>query len=127
MSCGCLMSRLNCICHDLKSTLHRLDELGICHGGFSFDTALAAYDLNPSQSDYPVSKLATNFLGTTVDDGDAAACAEALWHLRPVLEEELEKEKKHQIVHSEWNLKFECDFYKSQYESLLAKILERAV
>ena len=92
MSCGCLMSRLNCICHDLKSTLHRLDELGICHGGFSFDTALAAYDLNPSQSDYPVSKLATNFLGTTVDDGDAAACAEALWHLRPVLEEELEKQ-----------------------------------
>jgi DNA polymerase-1 len=36
-----------------------------------------------------VSKLATNFLGTTLDDGDAAACAEALWHLRPVLTQEL--------------------------------------
>ena len=54
-----------------------------------FDTALAAYDLNPSQSDYPVSKLATNFLGTSVEDGDAAGCAEALWQLRPVLMREL--------------------------------------
>lgn len=43
------------------------------------------------------------------------------------LKAELEEQKKHQIVHSEWNLKFERDFYKSKYESLLAKILERAV
>ena len=92
MACDCLLGRMNCVCHDVKSTMHRLDELGLCYGEFSFDTALAAYDLNPSQSDYPVSKLATTFLGTTVDDGDAAACAEALWHLRPVLEAELEKQ-----------------------------------
>ena len=91
MACDCLLGRMNCICHDVKSTMHRLDEMGLCYGNFAFDTALAAYDLNPSQSDYPVSKLATTFLGTSVDDGDAAACAEALWHLRPVLEEELEK------------------------------------
>ena len=75
MSCDCLLGRLNCVAHDIKSTMHRLDELGLCYGEFSFDTALAAYDLNPSQSDYPVSKLATNFLGISVDDGDAAACA----------------------------------------------------
>ena len=80
------------ICHDLKTTLHRLDEMGVESGCFVFDTALAAYDLNPSQSDYPVSKLATNYLGITVDDGDAAACAEALWNLRPVLEAELQKQ-----------------------------------
>ena len=92
MACDCLLGRMNCICHDMKSTMHRLDELGLCYGKFTFDTALAAYDLNPSQSDYPVSKLATTFLGSTVDDGDAAACAEALWHLRPVLTEELEKQ-----------------------------------
>ena len=91
MACGCLLGRMDCICHDVKSTMHRLDEMGLCYGSFTFDTALAAYDLNPSQSDYPVSKLATNFLGTTVDDGDAAACAEALWQLRPVLEDELKK------------------------------------
>ena len=92
MACDCLLGRLDCICHDMKTTMHRLDELGLCYGEFSFDTALAAYDLNPSASDYPVSKLATNFLGTNVDDGDAAACAEALWQLKPVLSAELEKQ-----------------------------------
>ncbi len=80
------------ICHDLKSTLHRLDEMGLPHGQYSFDTALAAYDLNPSQSDYPVSKLATNFLGLTVEDGDAAACAEAVWLLCSELDAELKKQ-----------------------------------
>ena len=79
------------ILHDSKTTMHRLDAMGIAYGDCAFDTALAAYDLNPSQSDYPVSKLATNFLSISADDGDAAACAEALWHLRPVLTEELEK------------------------------------
>ena len=79
------------VCHDLKTTLHTMDNMGIAHGNFVFDTALAAYNLNPSQSDYPVSKLATNFLGISVDDGDAGACAEALWHLRGVLTEELTK------------------------------------
>ena len=81
----------SCIGHDIKTTMHRLDEMGLAYGTFSFDTALAAYDLNPSQSDYPISKLATNFLGVSVEDEDAAACAEALWNLRPVLAEELEK------------------------------------
>ena len=79
------------ILHDSKQTHHRFDQLGIALGVCTFDTALAAYDLNPSQSDYPVSKLATTFLGRSVEDTDAAACAQALWQLRPVLEEELEK------------------------------------
>lgn len=79
------------ILHDSKDAYHRLASLGISWDSCVFDTALAAYDLNPSQSDYPVSKLATNFLGQTVDDADAAGCAEALWNLRPVLEAELEK------------------------------------
>ena len=92
MACDCLLGRFDCICHDMKTTMHRLDELGLCYGEFSFDTALAAYDLNPSASDYPISKLATNFLGTNVDDGDAAACAEALWQLKSVLWEELGKQ-----------------------------------
>ena len=43
------------LCHDLKSVLHRLDGLGLPQGTFAFDTALAAYDLNPSQSEYPIS------------------------------------------------------------------------
>ena len=77
------------ILHDSKSTMHALDDMGIAYGNCVFDTALAAYDLNPSQSDYPVSKLATNFLGFSVEDADAAGCAEALWHLEKMLTEEL--------------------------------------
>ena len=79
------------IFHDSRETFHQLDRLGIPWTSCIFDTALAAYDLNPSQSDYPLSKLATNFLGTTVEDGDAAGCAEAMWNLYPVLRQELGK------------------------------------
>ena len=88
-----LLSDATAICHDLKSTLHTLDEMGLPSGNFEFDTALAAYDLNPSQSDYPVSKLATSYLAATADDGDAAACAEALWNLKDVLEAELQSKE----------------------------------
>ena len=80
------------ICHDMKATMHTLAEMGVPFGSFGFDTALAAYDLNPSQSDYPVSKLATNYLGVSVEDADAAACAQALWQLKPVLEQELKQQ-----------------------------------
>ena len=86
-----LMSSTNGVCHDLKTTLHILDDMGMPHSDFVFDTALAAYDLNPSQSDYAVSKLATNYLGISVDDADAASCAEAVWHLCKILRDELKK------------------------------------
>ena len=79
------------ILHDSKTTMHLLDQMGISFGGCSFDTALAAYDLNPSQAEYPVSKLATSFLAVSVEDTDALGCAQALWNLKPVLEEELAK------------------------------------
>ena len=75
-----------------KSQSHALDALGIIMGPAKFDTALAAYDLNPSQSDYPVSKLAATFLGASVEDGDAAACAEAVFFLREKLRQELDKQ-----------------------------------
>ena len=75
--------------HDIKTTMHRLDDMGIGFGNFCFDTALAAYDLNPSQSDYPVSKLATTFLGISVEDEDAVTCAEAIWYLKDILFAEL--------------------------------------
>lgn len=92
MSSDLLTGREGCLCHDLKSTMHRLDEIGMPFGSFSFDTALAAYDLNPSQSEYPLSKLATNFLGISVEDDDALGCAEAIWNLMPVLRQELENQ-----------------------------------
>jgi len=90
MGCVCFACK-ELILHDSKTTCHCLDEMGIAAGKCIFDTALAAYDLNPSQSDYPVSKLATTFLGISVEDGDAAACAEAIWNLCAVLTAELEK------------------------------------
>ena len=88
---GICLPEGNLICHDMKTTMHTLDSLDIHYGNCTFDTALAAYVLNPSQSDYPVSKLATNFLGISVEDADAGACAQAIWHLKDVLTEELEK------------------------------------
>ena len=88
---GICLENKTLILHDSKTSMHRLSEMGLVCGKCVFDTALAAYDLNPSQSDYPVSKLATNFLGATVEDADAACCAEAIWNLRPVLTAELEK------------------------------------
>ena len=88
---GFLQQGTDVICHDMKAAMHTLSEMGLPLPVCTFDTALAAYDLNPSQSDYPVSKLATTFLLSDVDDGDAAACAEALWNLRPVLTAELKK------------------------------------
>ena len=87
------------IYHDCKSLRHQLDMMGLPFGKMVFDTALAAYDLNPSQSDYPVSKLATNYLGISVDDQDASACAEAIWHLMPVLEAELKKDGMEQLYY----------------------------
>ena len=80
------------VLHDARAAMHLLEDAGIAYGRVRFDTALAAYDLNPSQSDYPVSKLATTFLGKTVEDGDAAACAEAVWQLSEPLKAELEKQ-----------------------------------
>ena len=86
-----LLSRGEWVLHDCKSLWHELDNLGLPAPKAVFDTALAAYDLNPSASDYPVSKLATNFLGMNVDDGDPVACAEAVWKLREVMEGELKE------------------------------------
>ncbi len=78
--------------HDCKTTWHQLRQMNLPQKAVQFDTALAAYDLNPSQSSYPVSKLATTFLGIEVDDEDPIGCAEALWKLRKPLEEELERQ-----------------------------------
>ncbi len=89
----------NLILHDAKTSMHRMEEAGIPMGNVVFDTALAAYDLNPSQSDYPISKLATTFLGASVDDGDAALCAQTVWQLREILEEELEKLGMRKLYH----------------------------
>lgn len=92
-----LQQGCDAVCHDMKTVLHHMADMGLPLPKCSFDTALAAYNLNPSQSDYPVSKLATTFLGITVDDGDAVGCAEAAWNLRSVLTDELKKTEMWQL------------------------------
>ncbi len=91
-------SGCNLILDDAKQSLHRLHELGIQPGNVLFDTALAAYDLNPSQSDYPLSKLATTFLGVSVED--SADCAQALWNLKPILAAQLEQDGMKELYES---------------------------
>lgn len=87
----CFGSDTKFILHDSKTTRHRLEDIPMTGAQVAFDTALAAYDLNPSQSDYPVSKLATTFLGLSVEDENAADCAEAVWLLKKPLWEELQR------------------------------------
>lgn len=77
------------ICHDMKSAMHAMDAMGISCGEIIFDTAVAAYDLNPSASNYAISGLADVYLSETIDDNDAAACAQAIWNLYPVFEKML--------------------------------------
>ena len=103
--------------HDAKTAMHGLDRLGMPIPSIGFDTALAAYDLNPSQSDYPVSKLATNFLGITVDDSDSGACAEAIWQLWDVLEQEL-KEKGMHSLYTDVELPLCSVLYKMEKEGI---------
>ena len=91
MCLGTLLEQGAWVLHDCKTLWHELDNLGLPAPKAVFDTALAAYDLNPSASDYPVSKLATNFLGLNVDDGDPISCAEAVWKLRTVMDAELKE------------------------------------
>ncbi len=112
-----LMNSTGGICHDLKTTLHRLDDMGLPHGKLSFDTALAAYDLNPSQSDYAVSKLAMNYLGMNAEDDDPSSCAQALWHLCTVLKAELAN---HQLEELYYNIEFPlCNvLYKMEKEGV---------
>ena len=74
-------------CHDLKTCLHHLEALGLPREGFQFDTALAAYDLNPSQGDYRLSQVAMAYLGRTPEGLEDRAAA--VWQLRACLEPKL--------------------------------------
>ncbi len=49
--------------HDCKRTVRWLCDRGVSSSGFVFDTALAAYLINPSASDYELDKLTGQYLG----------------------------------------------------------------
>ncbi len=75
-------------CHDLKNFYHTLSSLDFPAEGFGFDTALAAYVLDPTVGDYSLEKVALQYLSLELPK-ELSAWARAVFRLRAVLEEKL--------------------------------------
>lgn len=80
------------VCADWKTLCKSLAERGWSCNGMELDVSLAAYVLDPSQSDYSVSKLAATYLSRTLPQDDLADQAAAIWQLRPILWQKLEEQ-----------------------------------
>jgi DNA polymerase I len=61
--------------HDAKRIIRRLGELGIGLRGVVFDTALAAYVLDPSSRAYDLATVVDRWLGAELDSADHQAAA----------------------------------------------------
>ncbi len=59
--------------HDGKRVIRRLDGLGIDVTGVGFDTALAAYVVNPASRAYDLAELAGRYLDVELESPDAEA------------------------------------------------------
>ena len=68
---------------DLKALLRRLTESHLASGGFMFDTALAAYLISSTDSDYACEKLSVRYLGRELTG------VRAVFELMPVLQQKL--------------------------------------
>ncbi len=79
-----LPSDMPIICHDAKTGLHQ----GLSLDNRCFDTALAAYDLDPSLNDYSLTRVATAYLGQSPQTLEEQAVA--VFRLGQVLPEKLE-------------------------------------
>jgi len=86
------------ICQDSKALYRMLDQLGLPRPALVFDTALAGYVLNPSDSDYSVKKLGAIYLSRMVAD-DLCAEASALLAMEPVLRERLREERLEEVYY----------------------------
>jgi len=79
------------VCHDAKELMHRLASQDAMPN-VVFDTALAAYLLDPSYGDYSLRRVSAAYLGGEVDEDDPAAVAEAVQalcgRLEPMLKEQ---------------------------------------
>lgn len=60
---GVLSSGIGLIGHDVKDTMRRLLEMDMPLGSWVFDTALAAYLLEPTDSTYDISRLCERYCG----------------------------------------------------------------
>ncbi len=92
---ACLQARWNAegpvLCADWKTLRNRILTMGWNDREVEFDVSLAAYVLNPSQSEYSVEKVAAAYLDQAVGS-DLASQAAAVWKLRPVLENLLQEQ-----------------------------------
>ncbi len=77
--------------HDLKQTWRGLEDSGTEPADFVFDTALAAWLLDPSAGDYSLPKLAEKYLRKTLSGSSPEESSAVIAALRPVLAAELEK------------------------------------
>ena len=73
--------------HQVKDLMSLLPEEGLSRDGFIFDTALAAYLLRATDSDYALPLLSDRYLGREADGAEAIAA------LVPVLTEKLADEQ----------------------------------
>ena len=69
--------------HNVKDLMGLLLKEGLSTGGFVFDTALAAYLLEATESDYALERISVRYTGAE------AAGAEAVFRLAPVLDTKL--------------------------------------
>ena len=93
--------------HDVKELHGKLLKMGISAENWSFDTAIAAYLLSPTDSAYPIERLSEQYLGCSLDsdeeefgqlsllddgngDKKSRVKATAIFRLRAVLQKELE-------------------------------------
>ncbi len=76
-------------CHDYKHLYGAMHGRGI-NLRCAFDTMLAAYLLTPGESNYPLTRLTAQYLGTDTAEGDGAAAACRIAALVPLLQKELQ-------------------------------------
>ena len=81
--------------HDVKDIMRACRERGFETGGWVFDTALAAYLISPTDSNYDISRISARYCGydPTADTDDAASgqttgqTTLSAWTDRPIAEE----------------------------------------
>ncbi len=59
---------VNKISHGIKDDIVLLDKMGIGYENYGFDTSLGAYVLDPTMSDYNISRIAFHYLEREVSD-----------------------------------------------------------
>lgn len=79
--------------HNVKDLFRQLMSENIDGGGFIFDTALAAYLLDPTESNYELSRISEKYLGS------GKYGAEAVFSLYPVMDSRLRNEGMSELLY----------------------------